>query len=190
MKDHQGLFDLFSNALHVTRPHVDFSDFRNMLLSITEIELFIAIAQEFLYLDQADMCLAICSQIFSYLSDTEISQLEKDRLFAEHAITYAKYLLYTKDYKKALSIADSNHHKIIQNSEDGPLLELNFLTALGYYYIGDSKTAYEYFKNTFYSAHSIESYYATICRNYICQQTTLSIDDYLKSMPDIPCICL
>lgn len=189
MKDHQVLFDLFSNSLHITRPHVDFSDFRNMLLSITEIELFIAIAQEFLYLDQADMCLAICSQIFSYLSDAEISQLEKDRLFAEHAITYAKYLLYTKDYKKALSIADSNRHKMVQNSANGLVLELNFLTALSYYYTGDFQTAYEYFKNTFYSAHSIESCYATICRNYIYQQTTLSVDNYLKSMPDIPCIC-
>ena len=36
-----------------------------------------------------------------------------------------------KDYNEALSIADSNRHKMVQNSDDSALLELTFLTSLG-----------------------------------------------------------
>ena len=43
-----------------------------------------------------------------------------------------KYLLEMKDYNEALSIADSNRHKMVQNSDDSALLELTFLTSLGY----------------------------------------------------------
>ena len=56
-----------------------------------------------------------------------------------------------KDYNEALSIADSNRHKMVQNSDDSALLELTFLTSLGYYYTGEIETAYTYFKNTFYA---------------------------------------
>lgn len=54
-----------------------------------------------------------------------------------------------KDYKKALAIADHHRHKMVQNSEDSPLLELTFLTSVGYYHTGEMETAYIYFKNTF-----------------------------------------
>ena len=93
-----------------------------------------------------------------------------------------------KDYNEALSIADSNRHKMVQNSDDSALLELTFLTSLGYYYTGEIETAYTYFKNTFYAAHSIESCYATICRNYVLSRHLFSLDDYLAQMDDIPLI--
>lgn len=48
------------------------------------------------------------------------------------------------------------------------------------------ETAYIYFKNTFYAAHSIESYYASICRNYVSSEHIFVLDDYLSQMDDIP----
>ena len=75
---------------------------------------------------------------------------------------------------------------MVQNSEDSPLLELTFLTSLGYYHTGETKTAYIYFKNTFYAAHSIESCYASICRNYVSNEHMFALDDYLSQMDDIP----
>lgn len=107
-------------------------------------------------------------------------------MYAEYAIVYTKYLLEIKDYKKALAIADHHRHKMVQNSEDSPLLELTFLTSLGYYHTGETKTAYIYFKNTFYAAHSIESCYASICRNYVSNEHMFVLDDYLSQMDDIP----
>ena len=77
---------------------------------------------------------------------------------------------------------------MVQNSDDSALLELTFLTSLGYYYTGEIETAYTYFKNTFYAAHSIESCYATICRNYVLSRHLFSLDDYLAQMDDIPLI--
>ena len=186
--DHHALYDLFSSALHITRPEIDYSDFHHLLLSIVEIELLIGVAQELLYLGKSDLCYNICSQIASYLANAEIDYLKKDSLYAQYAIVYTKYLLEMKDYNEALSIADSNRHKMVQNSDDSALLELTFLTSLGYYYTGEIETAYTYFKNTFYAAHSIESCYATICRNYVLSRHLFSLDDYLAQMDDIPLI--
>lgn len=184
-KEHNDIYELFSEALHVTRPEVDFTDFRHLFLSTVEIELLIAIAQESLYLGEEDTCYIICSQIASYLANAEIDYLKKDFLYAEYAIVYTKYLLEIKDYKEALSVADTHRHKMVLNSEDAPLLELTFLTSLGYYYTGDTENAYACFKNTFYSAHAIESYYATTCRNYVKQNQLFQLDDYLTQMEDI-----
>ena len=50
------------------------------------------------------------------------------------------------------------------------------------------KTAYTYFKNAFYAAHSIESCYATIYRNYVLSKHLFSLDDCLAQMNDIPLI--
>lgn len=184
--DHHALYDLFSSALHITRPEIDYSDFHHLLLSIVEIELLIGVAQELLYLGKSDLCYNICSQIASYLANAEIDYLKKDYLYAEYAIVYTKYLLEMKDYKKALAIADRHRHKMVQNSEDSPLLELTFLTSLGYYHTGETETAYIYFKNTFYAAHSIDSYYAVMCRNYVLNEHMFVLDDYLSQMDNIP----
>ena len=183
--EHSDIYAIFLEAIHTTRPEIDFADFRQLFLSTTEIELLIAIAQEFLYLNNSDSCYIICSQIASYLASAELDYLKKDFLEAEYAIAYSKYLLYIKDYEKVLSVADVYRHKMVQDSEDAPLLELTFLTALGYYYTGEKDTAYSYFKNTFYSAHAIESYYATICRNYVIEHNLFELDDYLSKMEDI-----
>lgn len=183
--EHSDIYAIFLEAIHTTRPEIDFADFRQLFLSTTEIELLIAIAQEFLYLNDSDTCYIICSQIASYLASAELDYLKKDFLEAEYAISYTKYLLYIKDYEKVLSVADVYRHKMVQDSEDAPLLELTFLTALGYYYTGKKDTAYSYFKNTFYSAHAIESYYATICRNYVIEHNLFELDDYLSKMEDI-----
>lgn len=183
--EHSDIYAIFLEAIHTTRPEIDFADFRQLFLSTTEIELLIAIAQEFLYLNDSDSCYIICSQIASYLASAELDYLKKDFLEAEYAISYSKYLLYIKDYEKVLSIADVYRHKMVQDSEDAPLLELTFLTALGYYYTGKKDAAYTYFKNTFYSAHAIESYYATICRNYVIEHNLFVLDNYLSKMEDI-----
>lgn len=183
--EHSDIYAIFLEAIHTTRPEIDFADFRQLFLSTTEIELLIAIAQEFLYLNDSDTCYIICSQIASYLASAELDYLKKDFLEAEYAISYSKYLLYIKDYEKVLSVADVYRHKMVQDSEDAPLLELTFLTALGYYYTGKKDAAYTYFKNTFYSAHAIESYYATICRNYVIEHNLFELDNYLSKMEDI-----
>ena len=183
--EHNDIYAIFLEAIHTTRSEIDFADFRQLFLSTTEIELLIAIAQEFLYLNNSDSCYIICSQIASYLASAELDYLKKDFLEAEYAIAYSKYLLYIKDYEKVLSVADVYRHKMVQDSEDAPLLELTFLTALGYYYTGEKDTAYSYFKNTFYSAHAIESYYATICRNYVIEHNLFELDNYLSKMEDI-----
>lgn len=183
--EHSDIYAIFLEAIHTTRPEIDFADFRQLFLSTTEIELLIAIAQEFLYLNNSDTCYIICSQIASYFASAELDYLKKDFLEAEYAISYSKYLLYIKDYEKVLSVADAYRHKMVQDSEDAPLLELTFLTALGYYYTGKKDAAYTYFKNTFYSAHAIESYYATICRNYVIEHNLFVLDNYLSKMEDI-----
>lgn len=184
--DHSQLYDLLSSAIQISRPNFNSLDLRSLLLSINEIEICILLAQEALYLRKLDVCLDLCTQLSAYLSASQITYLEKDRLFAEQAIVYSKYLLAIGDYTAALKTADVARHNMVVNIDDPPLHELTFLTSLGYYYIDNEEQALTYFKTAFLSAHSIRSCYATTCRNYVQTHLNLELPDRLQDFPDIP----
>ena len=183
---HAQNYDTLLTALHISRPTIDLSDFRHLLLSINEIELLIYAAQELLYLNHPDECLSICSQLQTYLSNTEIAFLEKDHLLAELAVVYCKYLIANKEYSAANQLADTHRHQMVLNGDDTSLLELTFLTGVSSYYLGDPKAALLHFKDVFYSAHAIHSPYATISRNYACTDLNLELPSNLLEVPDIP----
>lgn len=183
---HQAIYDTLLDALHISRPTFDIFDFRNLLLSIPEIELCTLLAQEALYLGNMEQCFNICTQISTYLSGSQLTFFQKDRLLAEHAVVYAKYLLAVSDNENALKIADTFRHTMVVNLDDSPLIELTFLTALGYYYTGDTEKALFYFKTAFFSAHSIESCYANACRNYVKANLNLPLPDAFDDFADIP----
>lgn len=185
---HSQIYNTLIDALHISRPQIDFSDFRELLLSLNEIELLTAIAQEVLYLNQLDICLEICTQISTYLENSQLSFLEKDRLLAENAIVYTKYLIATKDYTSALKITNLHKNKMIKNADDALLHELTFLIALAHYYLNDLDNAMLCFKITFFSAHSIGSCYATTCRNYLISNLHFTLSEGLLSIPDIPLV--
>lgn len=184
-ENHDELYTLLCQALRLTSPDLDLVNFKHAYLSIVEIALLTAIAQELLALDQAELCQTVCQQLSDYLSNSTITYREKDCLMAELAIVYGYYLLKMERYAELLSCADFHRHKMVERSEDGPLLSLTFLTALGYYYTGDKKKAYSYFKAVFFSALSIDSYYATSCRNYVISHALFTLDEYLAKQPDV-----
>ena len=186
--NHNEILAIFKESLFVTRPELDFSDIKNLLLSITEIRVLTEIAHEMLYTDMEDEAYLICSQIKNYIKHTEMDYLSRDRLNAECAIVYTKYLLKTKDYKTALKTADLHRHRLVENSEFNSLLELTFLTSLSYHYMGNEKESYRYFKNTFYSAHSVESCFATVCKDFVIKHNIFSLDEYLLNMDEIPMV--
>ena len=186
--NHNEIYGTLLDALHISRPEIDFSDFRSLLLSLNEIELFIACAQEALYLNELDVCLDICMQISSYLENSQITFLEKDRLLAENAIVYAKYLISAKEYDAAFKIADKFRHKMVENSDNASLHELTFLTGLGYYYKNDHENATIYFETTFFSAYSLDICYATISRDYLINKLKISLSTEMLETTDIPLI--
>lgn len=186
--DPQQIFDTALSALHISRPGFNSFDFRNLLLSLPEIELCILLAHASFYLENTQMCLEICTQISAYLSNNAVSFLEKDRLLAENAIVYTKYLIKTADYRQAVKIADTYRHLMVKNFDDAPLLELTFLTGLGYYFNGDSETAFTYIKTAFFSAHSIRSCYATVCLNYINSKLSLPLQEAAINFETIPLV--
>lgn len=186
--DHNQIFSALSDAIHISRPDFDASDFRSMLLSTNEIELFLLLAQEYLYLNQPDMCLSICTQISVYLNNLELTFVEKDRLEALHALIYAKYLLACSDYPSALTLADEFRHKMAANLDDSLLHELTFLTALGYYYTNQQAEALSLYKTAFISAHSIGSCYATICHHFADTHLDLTLPDDFSMFEEIPLV--
>lgn len=185
--EHQLIYEIFISALSVTKPTIDFSDLSNKLFSDIEIELLIEISNELLYLSKHDLAYIICSQLESYINNAELSFIERDRLLSRNAIARTKYLLYTRDYNKALETINEYRHLMVVNSENASLLELNFWTAMSYYYCGNIEKAHQMFNDTFYSAHAIESCYATICLKFVSENTSIIIDDYIKSLPSIDC---
>lgn len=185
--EHQLIYEIFISALIITKPNIDFSDLSNELFSDIELELLIEISNELLYLSQSDLSYIICSQLESYINNAELSFIERDRLLSRNAIARTKYLLYTHDYNKALETINEYRHLMVVNSENASLLELNFWTVMSYYYCGNIEKAHQMFNDTFYSAHTIESCYATICLKFVSENTSIIIDDYIKSLPSIDC---
>lgn len=186
--DHAEIFTTLLDAIHISRPEFDASNFRTMLLSTNEIELFLLLAQEYLYLNKPDLCLGICTQISAYLTNLQFSHFEKDHLTALHALVYTKYLLATSDYNSALNLADTYRHKMAANLDDSLLHELTFLTALGYYYTDQADKALELYKTVFVSAHSIESCYATICQHYANTHLDLTLPESFSMFQEIPLV--
>lgn len=186
--NHVNIYDTLLNALHISHYEIDFFDFRSLLLSINEIQILTAIAQEALYMNNLGLCLGICTQISSYLENSQITFMEKNLLLAENAVVYAKYLIATGDYSGSLKITEKFHKKMVENSDHSTIHELTFLSGLAYYYEKNLAKAMLRFKTAFFSAHSIESCYATICRNYLISDLNLDLPDELMSLPDIPLI--
>lgn len=185
--EHQLIYEIFISALNITKPNIDFSDLSNELFSDIELELLIEISNELLYLSHCDLSYIICSQLESYINNAELSFIERDRLLSRNAIARTKYLLYTHDYNKALETINEYRHLMVINSENTSLLELNFWTAMSYYYCGNIEKAHQMFNDTFYSARAIESCYATTCLKFVSENTSIVIDDYIKSLPPIDC---
>lgn len=186
--NHKNIYDTLLSALHISRPEFDFADFRSLLLSINEIEILTALAQEVLYLNNPDHCLKICTQISSYLENSQITFMEKDLLLAENAIVYSKYLISIGDYDATLKITKKFHEKMIENDDHSPIHELTFLSGLAYYYQNNLDEAMLHFKTAFFSAHSIQSCYATTCRNYLISNIKLDLPNEILSIPDVPLI--
>lgn len=176
--NHEQILQDLISALKITRPNFSITDFRSLLLSITEIELFIALAQEYLYTNHLSECMIICEQIASYLENIEMTFLEKKRLLAEHAIVYCKYHIATQKYQKALKMADTYRHQIVCNKENEFIYELTFLTGIGNFFLGNNEKAFSYFRMTFLSSYAIQSVYATVCKEYWQNTLKQKISDF------------
>lgn len=187
-RDHNYINEILLSALHISRPEIDFSDFRSLLLSQIEIELFIAIAQEALYINNPELCLQICTQISSYLMNSQIAFLEKDILLSEHAIVYAKYLIQNKEYSAALKLLETSKNAMVKLDSCINLHELTFLLGLAKYHVGNTKDALIMFKTAFFSSHSIESCYSTIIKQYLSQNYELILYDESLHLEEIPLV--
>lgn len=185
MGDHSKIHDMLLHAIHISRPNIDFVDFRNLLLSINEIELLIYYAQEELYVGKPEICLSICMQLTSYLENSKLNFLEKDRLLIENAVVYSKYLLAIRDYDQVVAVTTTQRNKLVTNSDDTSRFELAFLLGLGHYYRNEHEKAVPFFKAVFYSAHSIGSCYATICANYLFSEFEITIHNDIENISAI-----
>ncbi len=184
--DHEETLNSLLDALHITRPDFDINDFRSLLLSTNEIELLTLLAQEYFYINRLSDCLSICSQLYSILNNLNLNYLEKNRLLAEESIVYVKYLLATGDFSEAYKIADFHRHTMVVDVADSPLLELHFLTGLACFYLGDREKCRTNFQDAFYSAHAIQSPYATTCCAYVKELDSSLISTDAEQLTLIP----
>lgn len=185
-KEHCSIQNTLLYAFHISRPDSDVTLFHHLLLSVTEIELLILLAQEYLALKEETVCGSICKELSVYLNASLLPASEKNILSAEYAVVYTKYLLFTGDYTAALQIEEDARKQMIDDVESGSLHELTFLASLCHHFLGNAEEASTLFKTAFYSAHSIGSCYATICRNYIKENRLFALPEKITQFPDIP----
>lgn len=175
-----------TEAIDLSLPQFDLKQIDSKFLSVNEIELLICLASAQLYLGHSEEVRSLCMQLTEYLTHTRYDSTQKHLLMAENAIVYTKYLLASGLYPQAMETAEHFRLLMIQESNDTCLYELTFLLCLANYHIGNEEAALQYFKTCFYSAHSAGSCYATLCRRYILEHTTLTISAQILSLPDIP----
>lgn len=183
---HVELYDLLKEAIMISCPNFDIDHITNLLLSTLELELLIAIAQETLYLNHPEQSGYLCAQIENYLTNSQLTSLEKERLLAQNAIVYTKYLLAVKNYATALKKADHYRHQMVLNNENSLLFELTFLTALGYFYTNNKEQFFTLFQTVFYSSHALNSCYATTVRDYVRSVLGVTLNTDMEAFPDIP----
>lgn len=183
--DHPQLYHLLMEAIQISCPAFSSNNIIGLLLSTVELELIIALAQEYLYLGQAETCGYLCIQIESYLLGCHLSDLEKERLLAQNGIVHAKYLLAVSDHEKALSVADKNRHQMVLNNENSLLYELTFLTSVSCYHTGDRNRFLSLFQTAFYSSHAIGSCYATTCLHYVRDTLHVNPPEHLLTLAEI-----
>lgn len=183
---HEKLYALLKEAILISCPDINTDRIASQLLSTIEIELLIAIAQENLYLNHPEQSGYLCAQIENYLTNSQLTSLEKERLLAQNAIVYTKYLLAVKDYATALKKSDHYRHQMVLNNENSLLFELTFLTALGYFYTNDKEQFFTLFQTVFYSSHALNSCYATTVRDYVRSVLGVTLNTDMEACPDIP----
>ena len=183
--DHQTNYNFLVHGLSITNPNLDFSDFGSHLFSTSELEYLILIAEEYLHLHREKECYSICINIQKYLNNAHIAFWEKDRLLAETAVALGKYYLTQKQYDMALSIMEPARYQMVINKTDLPLIRLTYLKGLSLYLDGQVQDGVSNMKVALYSAHAIQSCYATICVNYLKKYTNVCTDELLplESIP-------
>ena len=165
--EHKVLFSSLSEALHITRPDCDTQDIHKSLLSVTEAELLLMIAQEYLSLDDTTACYLLLIQLKTYFTNSKYSQTEKNYLQNEYDTIYTRYLVQTKNYSEAVSLATASHHRCVNLTDDTHLFELVFLNGVAQHHLGQHEIADDLFATSLVSAHAIESCYATTGINYL-----------------------
>lgn len=165
--EHEVLFSSLSEALHITRPDCDTQDIHKSLLSVTEAELLLMIAQEYLSLDDTTACYLLLIQLKTYFTNSKYSQTEKNYLQNEYDTIYTRYLVQTKNYSEAVSLATASHHRCVNLTDDTHLFELVFLNGVAQHHLGQHEVADDLFATSLVSAHAIDSCFATIGINYL-----------------------
>ncbi len=185
---HEENRDALLAALRFTRPTMDLSDFQELVLTQTELEILTLLAEEALYLDDIGTCSILCGQLECHLSQATFSITESQSLAAHLAIVKTKLLLAQKSYAEARTTADAVRSDIAHQGGPAFLFPLAFLSGLCSYYLQDTEQADALIKAAFYSAHGFGSCYATVCRSFLARRTAYTMTDYMQSLPDIPLV--
>lgn len=186
--DHRKNYNMLLNAIKISRPDFNPTTIDSMFLTKTEIQIIIALANEYLYVGNISTSLELYSQIAIYLENCSMSYYDKNQLLAQNAIIYIQYLILTGNYSAAYDTANHFRCKMIADINDTLLCKLTFLTALSLYHDGKTDLANELFKVAIYTASALESVFATIGINYIrseLKNITLSSDLLSLSTPPL-----
>lgn len=183
--DHKKNYTVLMDALHITRPHFTPGELTKVLLTKTELEIVTALAQEVLYLGKKAECIRIIDNFDNCIDDRILSFMEKTRLQAEAAIVRVKYLLSIAEYENAFMIADWHRHQMVSDIESAPLFELTFLTGLSCFQSGHQKEADFLVKAAYYTAHHVDSCYASACLDYLQQKTCFPVTEQMTRLPRI-----
>jgi len=189
--DHSLNRSRLADALHVTRPRIELPDsagacdFTGLLLSLNELRILTAFAQESLYLNHPETSLALCLRLRRYVDSRRFTAAETDRLLAELAIVQVKCLIAERKYSAAMEIADFHRHKMILSMDSATPYELTFLTGLCGWHTG-APDAVSLIKAAFYSACAAESCYASRCLDYLLKETDFPVSKDMKAMPPVP----
>lgn len=183
---HEHIYSTLLAALRITRPHFTPDNLSGCLLTENELEIVTALAQETLYLGNREECAQMLDNIENCLDNSSFSSMEKARLQAEAAIVRVKYLLSVSEYENAFRLADEHRHQMVLDDESAPLFELTFLAGLCLFHSAQGEEADSLIKSAYYTAHHVDSCYASVCLDYLQRETSFPVTKQMLRLPGIP----
>lgn len=174
--DYTQVYELSLESLSITQSDFDFTAPVTSFLTSIELNLLICIGNSLLHMNKVSQSYYLLSNIYDYAKTSYLVSDTDHAILASISIPLCECLIQMQKYSDALALADKFRKIMLEEERDCLLIESTFATGLAQYFQHNIEVALTHLKAAYYSAHSIGSFYATICKNRLMQVTSLDAE--------------
>ncbi len=170
------ILETLKQALALTKPTIDYSDFRNTLLSIREANILNVIVVALIRLDRAIEAIHLGEELMMALKKHESGLKEYQIIKINLAFNLAQCMEIEKRYKEALMYSELAEELSINSPEQMLLPEIEFIKAKVYHLLGNDEECFRILKAVVpYMELIKKTGFAELVKNYALKELQLAI---------------